>query len=128
MSRVSLIVIGCAVVVGAACSNSNGPPADPISGTWSGKFSNGIPITVVLALGGSGITGTYKASADSGTVSGTYTASTFTFQFTKLAGTQRTLSSPQLINSFTRITANWDDGAGLTGTLCLAKTGSTPCA
>ena len=127
MSRMARFLVASAIVVGAACSDSSSPNADPISGNWSGKFDNGIPITVVLALSGSAISGTYKAGADSGTVSGTYTASSFTFQFTALFGTQRTLSAPQLINGNTRITANWDDGAGLNGAMCLAKSGSTAC-
>ena len=60
-------------------------------------------------------------------MTGIYSSATFTIQLVAASGTQRTLSVPQLINSNTRITANWDDGAGQNGAMCLAATGSAAC-
>lgn len=124
----TLRLLGAAVVaLSLACSDSSGPPADPISGVWTGRFSNGITMTATLVLTGSTITGTFDGGGSVGTVTGSYTSSTFTFQLVAASGTQRTLSVPQLINSDTRITADWDDGAGQSGTVCFAASGSTPC-
>ena len=124
----TLRLLGAAVVaLSLACSDSSGPPADPISGVWTGRFSNGITMTATLVLAGSTITGTFSGGGSVGNITGTYTSTTFTFQLAATAGTQRTLSSPLLINGNTRITANWNDGAGQSGTVCFAAAGSTPC-
>ena len=94
----------CAAVLLPACdSSSSGPSADPITGNWSGKFDNGIPITAPLSLTDSTITGTFDTGDSNGNVTGIYSSATFTIQLTALSGTQRTLSTPQLINSNTRI-------------------------
>ncbi|HYK82589.1 MAG TPA: hypothetical protein VEU55_05540 [Gemmatimonadales bacterium] len=113
-----------ALILAAACSSSPaGPPPDPITGAWSGEFDNGIPLNVTLTLTDTTIAGRYKAGADSGTVSGGYSAHSFALQLTHLYGTQRTLSNAQLMNGNTEIQAHWDDGAGLSGTMCIAKPG-----
>jgi hypothetical protein len=118
-------ILTFAAILGAACSDSNGP-ADPISGTWNGKFDNGIQITAPLTLSSGTIAGTYGAGSDSGTVSGSF-GSSFSIQLTATVGTQRTLSNQQLVNNSQRITAHWDDGSSQSGELCLAKTGSPAC-
>jgi hypothetical protein len=115
------------LALAAACSSSTSPAADPITGIWAGKYDNGIQITDTLALTGSTISGRFNTGDSKGTVSGTYTSTTFTFLQTSTTGTQRTLTIPALVNSNTRITAHWDDGAGLNGAMCLAKSGSTAC-
>ncbi len=117
----------CVIATSLACSESSGPADDPITGVWAGKFDNGITMTATLVLTGSAITGTFAGGGSVGTVSGTYTSSTFTFQLAATSGTQRTLSAPQLINGNSRIIADWDDGAGGNGLVCFAATGSTPC-
>lgn len=111
-----------------ACGSDDGTgPADPISGDWSGEFDNGIPIDATLALSGTGITGTFDTGDSQGTVSGTFSGTAFALQLAATTGTQRTLSGAALTNGNTRITADWDDGAGQNGAVCLAKAGSTPC-
>lgn len=105
-------------------------PVPSLTGTWTGKFSNGINITVPLVQTGTSISGTFDTGDTQGTVSGTITASTFTFAITKTSssGTQRNLTSPAINAGRTRITANWDDGAGgQSGTFCLAAPSSTAC-
>lgn len=122
LSGVAIVLLAAAV----ACSDSNGPPADPITGMWNGKFDNGIQINAPLVLIGDSIAGTYGAGSDSGVVTGEYTDSTFELQLTATVGTQRTLSDAELVSSV-RITALWDDGAGQDGEVCFAKQGSTAC-
>jgi len=105
-------------------------PIPPLTGTWTGKFSNGINITVPLVQSGTSITGTFDTGDTQGTVAGTITASTFTFQLTKTSssGTQRSLTAPAINTARNRITANWNDGGGgQSGTFCLAAPSSTVC-
>ena len=127
--RIKVFVLGMAVTCAAACgSSSTGEgTVDPITGTWAGKFDNGISISVPLVLTGATISGTFDTGDSQGTVSGTYTP-TFTIQLTATTGTQRTLSSQLLSDTKKRITAHWNDGGGgLSGEMCLAAPGSTPC-
>ena len=120
---------------GTYCLNGPSTPtacADAISltGTWTGKFSNGITISVPMVHTGTTLTGTFDTGDTQGTVSGSITSSTFTFGLTKTSatGTQRTLTSPAINAARNRITANWNDGAGgQSGTFCLAAPSSTPC-
>ncbi|HUQ99381.1 MAG TPA: hypothetical protein VM166_08005 [Gemmatimonadaceae bacterium] len=120
---------------GTYCLQSPSTPtacADAISltGTWTGKFSNGISITVPLVQTGTSLTGTFDTGDTQGTVSGSISAAAFTFALTKTSssGTQRTLTSPAINAAKNRITANWNDGAGgQSGTFCLAAPSSTAC-
>ena len=128
--RINIGVLGMAVACAAACgsSSTNEGAADPITGTWAGKFDNGISISVPLALTDSTISGTFNTGDSQGTVSGIYSSATFTIQLAATSGTQRTLSNQQLINAKKRITAHWNDGGGgLSGEMCLAAPGSTAC-
>lgn len=126
---IKVFALSAAVACLAACGSSSTDEgtADPISGTWAGKFDNGIQITAPLTLTGSTITGTFDTGDSQGTVAGTYTSSTFTIQLDATNGTQRTLTNQLLINGDNRITAHWDDGAGQNGEMCLAAPGSTAC-
>lgn len=125
MRYIKLLLVALCFIV-AACGDSSGP-SDPISGDWVGKFSNGIPITVTLDLSAEAITGTFDTGDSNGDVTGTFNGSALTLQLAAATGTQRTLANAALINSGTRITADWDDGAGQSGAFCLAKAGSTAC-
>jgi hypothetical protein len=118
------------MVLLTACESSTDPETVSLTGTWTGKFSNGISITVPLVHTGTILIGTFDTGDTQGTASGTYSASEFTFVLTKTSagGTQRNLTSPVLNAERTRITANWNDGGGgLSGTFCLAAPASTPC-
>ena len=127
--EIKVLLLSAAVAWVAACGSSSGDEgtADPISGTWAGKFDNGIQITAPLTLTGSTITGTFGTGDSDGTVAGTYSSATFTIQLDANTGTQRTLTNQLLVNGNDRITAHWDDGAGQNGEMCLAAPGSTAC-
>ena len=127
--RINEILLGMAVACIAACgsSSTNEGTADPITGTWAGKFDNGIAISVPLVLTDSTISGTFNTGDSQGTVSGIYSSATFTIQLAATSGTQRTLSNQLLINLKKRITTHWADTGGLSGEMCLAAPGSTPC-
>lgn len=127
--RIKDFVVGMALTCAAACgSSSTGEgTVDPITGTWAGKFDNGISISVPLVLTDSTISGTFNTGDSQGTVGGIYSSATFTIQLAATSGTQRTLSNQQLINAQKRVTAHWADTGGLSGEMCLAAPGSTPC-
>ena len=126
MRYLKLLLVALCLNV-AACGDSSSGPSDPISGDWVGKFSNGIPIAVTLDLSAEAITGTFDTGDSGGAVTGSYNGTAFALQLTAATGTQRTLANAALIDSGTRITADWDDGAGQSGAFCLAKVGSTLC-
>lgn len=130
MRRPSNALALFALVILASCEGSTDPEVVSLTGTWTGKFSNGISITVPLVHTGTALSGTFNTGDTQGTVAGTYSESAFTFALTKTSagGTQRNLTSPVINAERTRITANWNDGGGgLSGTFCLAAPGSTPC-
>lgn len=134
MIRVTKVLAIGALVLFPACKGSSeridGPIVPDLTGTWTGKFSNGINITAPIVQTGTTLTGTFDTGDTQGTISGTHTATAFTFAFTKTSasGTQRTLSSATLSSDLKRIYGNWNDGVGgQSGTYCL-QSPSTPTA
>ena len=133
MTRITKLLAISLLLLLPACGGDDGgtgPTLASLTGTWTGKFSNGIPITVPLVQTGTTLGGTFDTGDTQGTVSGTHSATAFTLELTKTSasGTQRSLTSPVLNTAKTRITANWDDGqGGQSGTFCLAAPASTLC-
>ena len=130
MNRLACSLAAGLVLTLSACDGSTDPEVVSLTGTWTGKFSNGITITVPLLQTGTALTGVFDTGDTQGTVSGTYSEAAFTLVLTKTSagGTQRNLTSPVLSADRTRITAGWNDGGGgLSGTFCLAAPASTPC-
>jgi hypothetical protein len=134
MMRVMKLVAVGALLALPACSKDKNEPSAPqlsnLTGTWTGKFSNGIGITMPLVQTGTTLSGTFNTGDTQGSVSGTHSATTFNISFTKTSstGTQRNLTGTTLSSDSKRITGNWNDGGGgLTGTFCLAAPSSPAC-
>ncbi|MEX2182222.1 MAG: hypothetical protein WD771_09290 [Gemmatimonadaceae bacterium] len=130
MSRLMKPLAILTLLLFTACDGSTDLASVSLTGTWTGKFSNGISISMPLVHTGTDLVGTFDTGDTQGTVSGTYATGTLTLVLTKTStlGTQRNLTSPVLNAERTRITGSWDDGAGgQSGTFCLAAPDTTPC-
>jgi len=125
-----LMVMFTIALAGCGAGGSPTSPSNPFTGTWSGTFGAGIPMSLTLAQDGSTVAGLATITLSSGTssqsVSGTASGNTATVSFT--SGGNTLVSNATLTLSGSTLSMGWpgSNGTPITGTLTATTSAPVP--
>ena len=121
-----LMVLFSIALAGCGAGGSQTSPSGPFTGTWSGTFGAGIPMSLTLAQDGSTVAGLATITLPSGTssqsVSGTASGNTATVSIT--SGGSTLVSNGTFTLTGSTLSTLWlgSNGAPITGTLTATTT------